>query len=152
VLLGLHEVDEAERQFKEILKSAPEDYRTRNNLVGLYRATDRRELAVQEVRTITEMRPNYATGWLNLGHRQAEAGRWNEAEWAFLRAVQIDSTSPAAHQALGYALRAQGRTEEARREEEEAERLDLPAGPSLIAGPSRRPAVPDLAPGAALTK
>jgi arylsulfatase A-like enzyme/Flp pilus assembly protein TadD len=125
LLLELHEVDEAERQFKEVLKSAPGDYRTRNNLAGLYRATGRRELAVQEVRTVTEMRPHYATAWLNLGHLQAEAGRWNEAEEAFLRVVQIDPMNAAGHQGLAYALRAQGRPVEAAREEEKAERLDL---------------------------
>jgi arylsulfatase A-like enzyme/Flp pilus assembly protein TadD len=124
LLLDLHEVDEAERQFKEVLKSAPKDYRTRNNLAGLYRATGRRELAVQEVRTVTEMRPNYATAWLNLGHLQAEAGRWNEAEEAFLRVVQIDPMNAVGHRGLGYVLRAQGRPGEARHEEEEAERLD----------------------------
>jgi arylsulfatase A-like enzyme/Flp pilus assembly protein TadD len=124
LLLKLHEVDEAERQFKEVLKSAPGDYRTRNNLAGLYRTTGRRELAVREVRTVTEMRPNYATAWLNLGHLQAEAGQWNEAEEAFLRVVQIDPTNAAGHQGLAYALRAQGRSEEAAHEEEKAERLD----------------------------
>jgi arylsulfatase A-like enzyme/Flp pilus assembly protein TadD len=124
LLLDLHEVDEAEGQLKEVLKSAPTDYRTRNNLAGLYRATGRRELAVQEVRTVIEMRPDYATAWLNLGHLQAEAGRWNEAEEAFLRVVQMDPMNAAGHQGLGYVLRARGRPEEARHEEEEAERLD----------------------------
>src|SRR4030042_5904957 len=122
LLLELHEVDEAERQFKEVLKSAPKDHRTRNNLAGLYRATGRRELAVQEVRTVTEMRPNYATAWLNLGHLQAEAGQWNEAEEAFLRVVRIDPMNAAGHQGLAYALRAQRRPEEAAHEEKVAER------------------------------
>jgi hypothetical protein len=31
LLLQRHEVDEAERQFKEVLKNAPKDYRTRND-------------------------------------------------------------------------------------------------------------------------
>jgi arylsulfatase A-like enzyme/Flp pilus assembly protein TadD len=123
LLLKLHEVDEAERQFKEVLKSAPGDYRTRNNLAGLYRMTGRRELAVREVRTVTEMRPNYATAWLNLGRLQAEAGQWREAEAAFLRVVQIDPMNAAGHQGLAYALRALGRPEEAAREEEQATRL-----------------------------
>jgi tetratricopeptide (TPR) repeat protein len=122
LLLELGEVNEAERQLKEVLKSAPGDYRTRNNLAGLYRATGRRELALEEVRTVTEMRPGYATAWLNLGRLQAEAGQWSEAEEAFRRVVQIDPTNAAGHQGVAYALRAQGRPEEAARWEAQAAR------------------------------
>jgi arylsulfatase A-like enzyme/Flp pilus assembly protein TadD len=122
-LAKLQELDEAERQFKEILKRVPSDYRSRNNLAGLYRITGRSEQAVQELRKITEMRPDYLAAWQNLGRLQAEAGHWKEAETAFLRAAQIDPRNAAARLGLAHALRAQGRLEEAARQEEQARGL-----------------------------
>jgi cytochrome c-type biogenesis protein CcmH/NrfG len=52
--------------------------------------TGRRDLAVQEVREITRMRPNYATAWLNLGRLEAEAGNSSAAEAAFAQAYLLD--------------------------------------------------------------
>ncbi len=90
LLIKLRELKEAEKQLKEILKTAPTDYRSRNNLAGLYRMTGRRDQAIREVREITRMRPSYATAWLNLGRLEAEAGNASAAEAAFAQAYLLD--------------------------------------------------------------
>ena len=120
VLIKLREVGEAEQQLKEVLRRVPADYRSRNNLAGLYAMTGRREQALHELTEITRMRPDYAAAWQNLGRMQTEAGNWKEAEAAFLQAAQIDPRNPGARLGLAYALRAQGRLEEAAREEAQA--------------------------------
>ncbi|RPI24717.1 MAG: hypothetical protein EHM61_16355 [Acidobacteria bacterium] len=120
LLIKLQELEEAERQLKEILRGVPSDYKSRNNLAGLYWMTGRREQAVQEVKGITRARPDYLAAWQNLGRLQAEAGNWREAELAFLRVTQLDPKNAAAYLGLAYALRAQGRPEEADRQEEQA--------------------------------
>ncbi len=90
LLIKLRELKEAEKQLKEILRTAPSDYRSRNNLAGLYRMTGRRDQAIQEVREITRIRPNYATAWVNLGRLEAEAGNASAAEAAFAQAYLLD--------------------------------------------------------------
>ena len=90
LLIKLRELKEAEKQLKEILRTAPSDYRSRNNLAGLYRMTGRRDEAIGEVKEITRMRPSYATAWLNLGRLEAEAGNAGAAEAAFAQAYLLD--------------------------------------------------------------
>ncbi len=124
LLIKLHELDEAERQLKDILKRFPSDYRSRNNLAGLYRMTGRSEQAVREVKEITRTKPDYAAAWRNLGRLLAETGNWAEAEAAFLRLAQIEPQNAAARLELAYSLRAQGKTEEAARQEKQAYLLD----------------------------
>lgn len=120
VLMKLQELREAESQLQEVLKRAPSDYRSMNNLAGLYRMTGRTEQAVEQIRRITQARPDYLPAWQNLGRLEAEAGNWRAAEDAFVRVTQLDPRSAVAHLELGYALRAQGRLDEAAREEEQA--------------------------------
>jgi len=120
LLMKLQELQEAERQLKEILRGVPSDYKSRNNLAGLYWMTGRREQAVQEVQEITRAWPDYLAAWQNLGRLQAETGNWSEAEKAFLRVTQLDPKNAAAYLGLAYAFRAQGRPEEAGRLEEQA--------------------------------
>ena len=110
----------ARPELKEILRRYPSDYRSRNNLAGIYRMTGRSKLAVDEIQEITTTRPDYVPAWQNLGQLQAEMGNWSEAETAFLRVTQIDPRNPGGHLGLAYVLRPQGRLEEASREEQQA--------------------------------
>ncbi len=120
LLIKLRQLDEAERQLKVLLRRFPSDYRSRNNLAGIYRMTGRKDQAVREVREVTRMRPDYAAGWRNLGRLLAEEGNWRGAEEAFLRLVQVEPQNGAARLDLAHSLRAQGRQEEAARQEEQA--------------------------------
>jgi len=90
LLIKVRELKEAEKQLKEILSRAPSDYKSKNNLAGLYRITGRRDEAIREVREITRMRPNYATAWLNLGRLEAEAGNPSAAQAAFAQAYLLN--------------------------------------------------------------
>ncbi len=124
VLTQLHQLDAAEKELKEILKLAPSDYKSRNNLAGLYHMTGRNAEALEEVRKITRMRPGYSAAWQNLGNLQAEAGKFKEATEAFRTVIKLDPKNAVAHLLLSRALRAQGNNDEASREEERAYQLN----------------------------
>jgi len=124
LLISLRDWGEAEKQLIEVLRRDPSDYKSRNNLAGLYQMTGRKPQALEEVRKITEMRPRYSAAWQNLGRLLGESGNWKEAEAAFGHATQLEPANAAIRLRLAQALRAQGKLEQAAREEQQAYRLN----------------------------
>jgi tetratricopeptide (TPR) repeat protein len=66
------------------------------------------DVAVTEYRTVTELEPAFATGFVNLGQALMERGEYGSALVPLKHALEMDPTLLPAHQLLGYALLAQG--------------------------------------------
>lgn len=66
------------------------------------------DVAVNEYRTVTELEPAFATGFVNLGQALMERGDYGSALVPLKHALEMDPTLLPAHQLLGYALLAQG--------------------------------------------
>jgi tetratricopeptide (TPR) repeat protein len=66
------------------------------------------DVAVNEYRTVTELEPGFATGFVNLGQALMERGDYGSALVPLKHALEMDPTLLPAHQLLGYALLAQG--------------------------------------------
>jgi protein O-GlcNAc transferase len=71
------------------------------------------DAAVNEYRTVTELEPAFAAGFLNLGQALMERGDYGSALAPLKHALEMDPTQLPAHQLLGYALLAQGYAAEA---------------------------------------
>jgi tetratricopeptide (TPR) repeat protein len=71
------------------------------------------DLAINEYRTVTEMEPAFATGFVNLGQALMERGDYGSALVPLKHALEMDPNLLPAHQLLGYALLAQGYAAEA---------------------------------------
>jgi tetratricopeptide (TPR) repeat protein len=79
------------------------------------RAEDQKhfDLAVNEYRTVTELEPAFAAGFVNLGQAFMEERDYGSALVPLKHALEMDSNLVPAHQLLGYALLAQGYAAEA---------------------------------------
>ena len=71
------------------------------------------DVAVSEYRTVTQLEPTFAAGFVNLGQVLMEQREYGPAIVPLKHALEIDSTLLPAHQLLGYALLAQGFAAEA---------------------------------------
>jgi tetratricopeptide (TPR) repeat protein len=71
------------------------------------------DVAATEYRKVTELEPQFATGFISLGQAYMEERDYGSAIAPLKRALEIDSTLAPAHQLLGYALLAQGYPAEA---------------------------------------
>jgi tetratricopeptide (TPR) repeat protein len=71
------------------------------------------EVAISEFRKTTELDPNLADGFVDLGQAYLEAHEYESAITQLKRAVEIKPDMLPAHQLLGYALLIQGYAEEA---------------------------------------
>src|ERR1700674_4477047 len=71
------------------------------------------DLAVNEYRTVTELEPAFATGFVNLGQAFMEERDYGSALVPLKHALEMNSNLVPAHQLLGYALLAQGYAAEA---------------------------------------
>ena len=83
-------MDEAERELRQVLATDPEDYRSRNNLAGIYRAQGKLAAAMSEVKRALQTRPTYAAGWHNLGQLCLLAKDRAGAQAALRKAVSLD--------------------------------------------------------------
>src|ERR1700735_2966772 len=61
------------------------------------------DVAVSEYRTVTQLEPTFATGFVNLGQVLMEQREYGPAIVPLKHALEIDSTLLPAHQLLGYA-------------------------------------------------
>ncbi len=114
------------------------------------------DLAVTEYRKVTELEPGFVMGFVSLGQACMEQRDFASAVVALKHALELDSTSPPAHQLLGYALLAQGYAAEAIPHLERAHEQGAlgiaqletsqfaDAIPNLEAGLQKRPGDPDL--------
>jgi tetratricopeptide (TPR) repeat protein len=114
----------AEEQFEILLRLDPEDYKSRNNLAGLFHMTGRTAEAAAELEKVTSQRPSYPAAWQNLGRLYLAAGDYVRAENSCRRFIALTPANPAGHSLLSQALAGQGRQEEAAKEAAEARRLN----------------------------
>jgi tetratricopeptide (TPR) repeat protein len=124
VLINMKNFQEAEEVLVFLLTRNPDDYRSRNNLAGIYQVSGRLDEALRELEKIVESNPDYAAAWNNLGQMHGMAGRWNEAEKAFRRVISIDPGDSLSHYRLAFVLKATGRLSEANLEMEKAIKLN----------------------------
>jgi tetratricopeptide (TPR) repeat protein len=80
--------------------------------------------ALESFRRSTGLEPSYFRAWLQLGHAQRNAGRYQEALSAYECAVTLERDSSVAHLNLGVTLAHLGRLEAAETELETTCRLD----------------------------
>ena len=71
------------------------------------------DVAIKEYRTVTQLEPNFAGGFVSLGQAFMEQRDFSSALAPLKHALEIDSNLLPAHQLLGYALLAQGYAAEA---------------------------------------
>ena len=117
------EIEESIRYFEEALNRDP---RFAPAYVGIARANsalstvfmgarpeDAREAAMSAIRKALELDPDSAEAHVILADLQEQQWHWTEAEAEYRRALELNSSNPAAHKGLsGWMLR-QGRTDEA---------------------------------------
>jgi TolB-like protein/DNA-binding winged helix-turn-helix (wHTH) protein/tetratricopeptide (TPR) repeat protein len=117
------EIEESIRYFEEALNRDP---RFAPAYVGVARANsalstifmgarpeDAREAAMSAIRKALELDPDSAEAHVILADLQEQQWHWTEAEAEYRRALDLNSSNPAAHKGLsGWMLR-QGRTDEA---------------------------------------
>ncbi len=115
---------DAERQLLDILRIAPGDYKSRNNLAGLYHVTGRDDQAMAELETIVRARPTYVSAWQNLGNLLLSKQQWSRSEAAFRQVISLDPKNAICHFQLSRALAGQGKEAEAHREKQIAVELD----------------------------
>lgn len=94
------------------LASAPSDAELLR-LAGLSAVETGGEDAVELLRQVTELRPEEARSWRDLGDALATEGRTEEAGEAFKRAVELDPADERSLTSLGHATYAPGREAEA---------------------------------------
>lgn len=71
------------------------------------------DLAISEYRTVTQLEPAFADGFVSLGQAFMEKGDYDSAVAPLKHALEMDSNLLPAHQLLGYALLAEGYAAEA---------------------------------------
>jgi Flp pilus assembly protein TadD len=100
---------DAERLYREILETSPDDPSALNNL-GLIVAAGE---AVELFRRAVVLRPDYADASINLANRLYADGRLDEALPWYERAIALNPNRPDLHFCLGSILVALGRSEDA---------------------------------------
>lgn len=124
LLMRQRDFADAERQLLDILRIAPGDYKSRNNLAGLYHMTGRDDQAMAELETIVDSRPTYVSAWQNLGNLLLSKQQWSQSEAAFRQVISLDPKNAIGHFQLSRALAGQGKQAESRREKQIAVDLD----------------------------
>jgi tetratricopeptide (TPR) repeat protein len=106
-------MNEAEREFGRVAANDPQDYRSRNNLAGIYAAQGRTDAALAELRLTLTMRPSYAAGWQNLGILHVRPQNVQGAEIAPRNSVDLDQNDANGHFLLAQVLNSVGRRSKA---------------------------------------
>jgi predicted O-linked N-acetylglucosamine transferase (SPINDLY family) len=114
---------EAERLFRQIVRTDPRHVDA-SHLLGLIALqTGRLEEAVSLFRQAVGLQPDFAEAHNNLGLALKKQGKLTEAEACFRQAIRLKAFLPETHCNLGLALALQGRLEEAEASFREAIRL-----------------------------
>jgi tetratricopeptide (TPR) repeat protein len=90
--------------------------------------------AIQEFQKVTELAPDLAPAFVNLGSAYMNAGKYAEAVAPLKRALELNQDLPGAHQMLGISLLSQGYAQEAIPHLERAGAQDLLGIAQLKAG------------------
>jgi predicted Zn-dependent protease len=101
VLVKRDKLNEAESEMLELFEQAPEDYKTRNNLVGLFLGTGRYRAALAEKLTTTRERARYESAWQNTGDSPGEL-RWLLGARRFRAAADAPSRRVRSRRTYGY--------------------------------------------------
>jgi protein O-mannosyl-transferase len=102
---ALNETDrpaEAAAEFKEAITLNPKDASAYNDLGAVIASGDMEE-ATRLFKQATEIDPNYADGWKNLGRALDQKGRWEEAMGDYRRVIALRPDAEA-HYLLGMDL------------------------------------------------
>jgi tetratricopeptide (TPR) repeat protein len=90
---GARRFAEAATLYRRVLELAPDDADSRNDLgLALHYAGDT-DTGLEVLRSGARDAPDFQRIWLSLGFVAAQAGRFDEAEKALRRALQIDADS-----------------------------------------------------------
>lgn len=112
LLLGRHEA--AAEAFGEMLRRWPDDAYALASRSHVLAQLGRRDAAIADARRLTDLHPGRSAGdWFNLAFLLEAAGRNDEAEPAFRRAIALDPKLDRAWYGLGLVLIRQGRLDEA---------------------------------------
>lgn len=98
-------------KYKEVLKLHPNYATTLNNLGMCFLQEKEFEKAEDYFNKAIELKES-STYYLNLGHAQANQGKFAEAEENYLKSVQMDANSLMAHKSLGTLYQKQQRYSE----------------------------------------
>lgn len=91
--------------FDEMLLAFPDDAYALASRAHLHASAGRRDAALADYRALTERHPQHsAAAWFNHGFLLDEAGRTDEAEHCFRRAVELDPKLDRAWYGLGLVL------------------------------------------------
>jgi len=125
VELALGQPESAAERFARVLGRHPDDLNARRDLAGALVAAGRPESAVEILTRAARAHPGVLALWLELSHAAREAAEPAIAERAARSAVDLTQAGDGrAHTALGFALAALDRRDEARSAFEEALRRD----------------------------
>ncbi len=103
----------AEQAFVAVLTHAPCHVQVLGSLAHLAAQAGRLEQALAFQRRCTELQPQSAAAWFNLGYLHEQCGQPQEAEAAFRQAVAVSPGLDQAWYALGLVLIQQGKDAEA---------------------------------------
>jgi tetratricopeptide (TPR) repeat protein len=104
---------EAGEIYKAILTENPNNVDALNLMGVIVQAAGNLEAAISLIARATQLAPDYAAPFLNLGNVLTQAGRLEEAVPAFTKALELAPQLGAAHNGKGNALAGLGRPEEA---------------------------------------
>ena len=104
---------EGESLWRQAVAAAPPSWIAHSNLAEILLARRALPEAIEHVRRVLEIRPDYVDAHNKLGLALMDAGRPEEAKKAFSRALEIDPRYGKAHNNLGIVLAAEGRRGEA---------------------------------------
>jgi len=127
--LDIGELELAEAHYRESLAIQPQPA-IYNDLGVVLERLGMPEDAAEAYRKSIELDPHSSAARINLGSSLARSGNYAAAEKQFRSAIDADPDNALAHRGLAQLLEHEGRTEDARRETEVAERLAPGAGSS----------------------
>jgi predicted O-linked N-acetylglucosamine transferase (SPINDLY family) len=104
---------QAEQIYLRVLEEDPVQFDALNLLAVIAAQTGREDLAIDYLRKVLQLRPDWAAAHSNLGGVFAGRKRFPEAVACFREAVRLQPDLPEAHNNLGNALREDGRPAEA---------------------------------------
>jgi tetratricopeptide (TPR) repeat protein len=107
------QLDEAERLFREILETDPNQAEALHHLALIAGRKGRNDVAVDYLTKAVRLSPDSAVAHNNLGNALARQGKSAEAVASYQQAVRLKSDYPEAYGNMGAVLMEQGKLEEA---------------------------------------
>jgi tetratricopeptide (TPR) repeat protein len=117
-------VDDAELQYRELLKADPEFSLAHYNLGFLYLRQDMFPEARRHLTQAVKLDPDHALAHKNLGRLYHMEGRPNEARAHYVQALRLQPIDPEPHYLLGIMAIAEGDLDQAKARLEDAVRIE----------------------------